>query len=388
MSPPSFARSARRPDASPPPRVAVFCRVVDNYGDAGVCWRLARQLAAEHAARVTLWIDRPSTLSAIAPAHGTTAGVTVRQWDDAADVAGDDRIVVSAFGCELPAAVRRRVTGAHAPLWVNLEYLSAEDWVEGCHGLASTRPQDGAVEHFFYPGFTPATGGLLREARLLAERDAFVAGDGPARWLADRGLARQPGERIASLFCYPDAPVADWLALLAGGATRWRVLVPAGIADAGIAAFLGAPLAVGAAAQRGRLTLQRFALMPQPDYDRLLWSCDLNLVRGEDSWIRAHWAARPFVWQPYPQVGGAHLGKLEAFLRRFAAGGGPADAAGAAAMMRAWSGDGRLPAAWAAFAGALVSGDGLAAVYRRWCDRLAGQRDLCTALLEFCENRL
>ena len=35
----------------------VFCRVVDNYGDAAVCWRLARQLADEHGARVRLWID-------------------------------------------------------------------------------------------------------------------------------------------------------------------------------------------------------------------------------------------------------------------------------------------------------------------------------------------
>ncbi|HET9045379.1 MAG TPA: elongation factor P maturation arginine rhamnosyltransferase EarP, partial [Casimicrobiaceae bacterium] len=35
----------------------VFCKVVDNFGDAGVCWRLARQLVAEHDLAVTLWID-------------------------------------------------------------------------------------------------------------------------------------------------------------------------------------------------------------------------------------------------------------------------------------------------------------------------------------------
>jgi hypothetical protein len=40
----------------------VHCRVIDNYGDAGVCWRLSRQLAAEHALDVTLWIDRLATL--------------------------------------------------------------------------------------------------------------------------------------------------------------------------------------------------------------------------------------------------------------------------------------------------------------------------------------
>jgi hypothetical protein len=59
-------------------------------------------------------------------------------------------------------------------------------------------------------------------------------------------------------------------------------------------------------------------MLSQEDYDRLLWSCDLNIVRGEDSWIRAHWAARPFIWQPYPQSEGAHRIKLEAFLKRIA----------------------------------------------------------------------
>ena len=35
----------------------IFCTVVDNYGDIGVCWRLARQLAAEHGFAVRLWVD-------------------------------------------------------------------------------------------------------------------------------------------------------------------------------------------------------------------------------------------------------------------------------------------------------------------------------------------
>ncbi len=35
----------------------IFCAVVDNYGDIGVCWRLARQLAHEHGMTVRLWVD-------------------------------------------------------------------------------------------------------------------------------------------------------------------------------------------------------------------------------------------------------------------------------------------------------------------------------------------
>lgn len=379
--------------------MALFCRVVDNYGDAGVCWRLARQLAAEHGARVTLWIDRPRTLAAIAPAAGTTAGVALRRWDDAADLAGDDRVVISAFGCELPAPVRRRLAAPDAPLWLNLEYLSAEDWVEGCHGLASPKPADAVVEHFFYPGFTPATGGLLRERGLLQERNALQTGNAAARWLAAKGMDPAPGERRISLFCYPDAPLPAWLALLAAGPAPTRLLLPAGVAEDAVSALLGAPLPVGASARAGALALHRHPMLAQDDYDRLLWCCDLNFVRGEDSWVRAHWAARPFVWQPYPQDAATRRIKLDAFLARFAQAAGPIDEA--AEMMRAWCGaeaataapapsapDTATPAitrAWPRFESAL---ERLAPRYRAWCDRLAAQPDLASTLVDFCRKRL
>ncbi|MBA2674559.1 elongation factor P maturation arginine rhamnosyltransferase EarP, partial [Ramlibacter sp.] len=68
------------------------------------------------------------------------------------------------------------------------------------------------------------------------------------------------------------------------------------------------------AAPDSRLGIQFLPLMPQPEYDHLLWSCDLNFVRGEDSLVRALWAGRPFVWQIYPQDDGAHHAKLDAFL--------------------------------------------------------------------------
>ncbi|GAA4412686.1 elongation factor P maturation arginine rhamnosyltransferase EarP [Quisquiliibacterium transsilvanicum] len=408
----------RRPD-SVPLRLAIFCRVVDNYGDAGVCWRLARQLAMEHRMPVDLWIDRPQILAAIAPVRGPgpAEGVTVRAWHDAAGLDGGEQVVVSAFGCELPPPVRRRLAAPGAPLWVNLEYLSAEDWVDGCHGLASTRPADGAIEHFFYPGFGEATGGLLREAGLLADRDRFLAQGGPQRWLEDRGLAPTPGPRTASLFCYPDAPVEAWLGLLAAGSAPWQVLVPEGTADAAVSAFLGGPLAAGGTARRGALTLHRFELLPQEEYDRLLWSCDLNFVRGEDSWVRAHWAGRPFVWQPYPQDAQTRRTKLDAFLARFAQQAGTIDEA--AELMRAWgpvstddleAPQERAPSegapsreapcrkaqpapapglpvarAWPRFEAALPRMEG---AYRRWTGHLAAQDDLATRLLAFCRDRL
>jgi hypothetical protein len=38
------------------------------------------------------------------------------------------------------------------------------------------------------------------------------------------------------------------------------------------------------------------------------------LVRGEDSFVRAQFAGKPFIWDIYPQDIDAHLKKLDAFL--------------------------------------------------------------------------
>lgn len=45
----------------------IFCSVVDNYGDIGVTWRLARQLAAEHDLDVRLWVDDLAAFVRVCP---------------------------------------------------------------------------------------------------------------------------------------------------------------------------------------------------------------------------------------------------------------------------------------------------------------------------------
>ncbi len=334
---------------------------------------------------MTLWIDAPQVLRAIAPDAApefATPALAVRPWDDARPGDGDRRVAVSAFGCDLPATVRASLPA----LWVNLEYLSAEPWIDGCHGLASRKPDGSAIEHFFYPGFTAASGGLLRERGLIEARTAFRAEGNPERWLTANGFDVRPGERRISLFCYPDAPVGRLLARLADEPTPTHLLVPEGVADAQLREFLGQTLAPGASARRGPLRIERFALLPQDDYDRLLWSCALNFVRGEDSWVRAIWSGTPFVWQPYRQPEHAHRAKLDAFLARFEHAGDAPEATGvSAALMRAWS-DGADPGpAWTACCAMLP---GIAIAHARWTHALAGTTDLATRLVAFCAARM
>jgi uncharacterized repeat protein (TIGR03837 family) len=285
----------------------IFCKVIDNHGDIGVCWRLAADLAGR-GERVRLWIDDAGALAWMAPRGA--AGVEVLPWD-ASSTAEPGDVVVEAFGCELDDAFVASIAKAaqargRQPAWINLEYLSAEAWVERCHGLPSpvlSGPGAGLVKRFFYPGFTPRTGGLLREPDLLGRQQRF---DRKA-WLAEHGIAWR-GERVISLFCYEPPGLAAWWAQLVGAAEPVLLLVTPGRAAAAMRSLLQT------GASTGPVTVHWLDLLTQREYDHLLWSCDFNCVRGEDSFVRALWAGRSFAWHIYPQDDGAHAAKLDAFL--------------------------------------------------------------------------
>lgn len=334
----------------------IFCQIIDNFGDAGVSWRLARQLVVEHGWRVRLIIDDPALIRQFAPEQTC---VEILRWQgDCAGIKPAD-VVIECFACTLPAryveAMRQR---ARPPVWLNLEYLSAEDWVVGCHGLPS--PQAGLQKFFFFPGFVPGTGGLLCER--------------------DRAVPKPPtfdGALEISLFCYENPKLPALLEAWRDGRQPIRCHVCAGLPQPQVAAWLGKAFSPGDSIQRGNLTLSALPFLTQRDYDALLDRCHLNFVRGEDSFVRAQWAERPFVWQAYPQTGHAHLAKLAAFLNLYA------DESAVRDFFFAWNGEGLLD--WPAFAARLPA---LAEKAPGWARKIAAHGDLATNLVKFCLARL
>lgn len=317
---------------SPRRTLDLFCKVIDNFGDIGICWRLARQLRHEHDIDVTLWVDDLMSFQRICPdvvigaESQQVAGVTVRHWHDAAEMPTPEEvadIVIEFFGCDIPpnylAAMAAR---PRPPVWLNLEGLSAEEWVEGCHTLPSPHGQYSLTKYFFFPGFTPRTGGLLCESSLVAQRSIFQNDAVASRqFLQALGLTpAEIGSFKVSLFCYPHAPVAELFNAWQGGDVPMTCLVPEGVAVDAVNAFFGAPAMAGSMHRRGALTVRVLPFIPQPSYDKLLWACDVNFVRGEDSFVRAQWANRPFVWHIYPQDKNLHHVKLNAFLQNYAVG--------------------------------------------------------------------
>ncbi|MGZ5184498.1 MAG: elongation factor P maturation arginine rhamnosyltransferase EarP [Caldimonas sp.] len=351
---------------------SIFCRVVDNFGDIGFAWRLAADLGARGEA-VRFAADDPTALAWMAP-HGAP-GVEVIGCNDAG--AADSDVLVETFGCGFPPAVQAKLDSATVPpVCIDVEHLSAEPYARRSHGLPSPRfTAQGAPRPtwFFYPGFDEGTGGLLREPGLLEQRQSF--GDG-RRWLAARGIETNDAERRVSLFCYRNPALDALLDALAAAPTL--VLLTPGPATEQARALLGPGL------QRGLLRAATLPALAQADYDRLLWSCDLNLVRGEDSLVRALWAGAPFLWQIYPQDDGAHAAKLQAFLDAFLR----AAPAGLATRIRqafsSWNGLGAT-AGPARFD--LPEAGPWAAHCRGWRDQLAARRDLTGSLLEFAASK-
>ena len=374
----------------------IFCKVVDNYGDIGVAWRLARQLAAEHQAAVRLWVDEIDSLERLCPAADATLdqqtvdGVEVRRWNASAGQARPAEVVIEAFGCALPDAYIATMAGAvRAPVWINLEYLSAENWVAGCHGLPARHAQLPLTRHFFFPGFSADTGGLIRERGLYDARDAFQASSVAKRhfWARLQVPKRARHEWRVSLFCYANAPVPELLTGLSAHPHPVRLVVAQGPAAIQVADWFGCASTPGTQAELGNLGISIIPFVEQSDYDKVLWGCDLNLVRGEDSFVRAQWAGRPLVWHIYPQGENAHEVKLAEFTRRYTHGLHAPRREAVERFFRAWNG---LDAGAASFAeiwrSFAANQSALRLHAEDWAWRLAEQTDLAAQLVEFVQK--
>lgn len=306
------------------PTCWLFCTVIDNFGDIGVSWRLAKMLAAEHRMQVYLWLDNEAALRALCPdlppLPCTYQSIRLNLWQENRSINGLESaaapdLVIETFGCRLPEAVEQQARRPQT-LWLNWEYLSAESWAEAMHGKASLQA-DGSRKYFWLMGFSEKSGGLLREQDYRAPDAAELCA-----WRAALPVPPADGSPEWLLFGYLSPIWAEWLAcwqslnlsatlLLAGSQIIDSLKTAGAIADDA----LSEP---GSSLTLGRLRLIRLPFVPQSEFDRLLHHSDLLMVRGEDSFVRAQLSGKPFLWHIYPQDEAAHIDKLHAFWRQAA----------------------------------------------------------------------
>ncbi len=315
-----------------PLRWYIFCRVIDNLGDAGVCLRLARELAGR-GQLIELWIDRPGILDWMEPSlhphikvfdWPNEGAMTEHTNDDQGGVSTtgyglNDSIdvIVEAFGCEIPESFKKILSkqaeqGTQKTQWINLEYLSAESYAEQNHGLLSpvlSGPGVGAKKWFFYPGFTERTGGLILEQSVHQKIIQSQPSPPPS-------LSRRKTRLRVGLFCYAHAPLKSLLDTIKhqdwadNGIT---LNIPQGEAQRIVNQSID-EFASHDGLSHVDIDVCNFDRLTQNEFDEMLWSNDLNFVRGEDSLVRAIWVGKPWIWQIYKQSDGAHETKLNALL--------------------------------------------------------------------------
>ena len=376
-------------------RCDLFCSVVDNFGDIGICWRLARQLQTEHQWQVTLWVDDLVSFQKIC--HGINPilatqqqqQVLIRHWTAVLpELSEADKpdMVIEALACTIPSCYLHWMASfSEKPLWLNLEYLSAEDWVHGCHALPSPHPQLPLQKYFFFPGFTPQTGGLLREQGLIDSLTKITAiAELQQQFWCGLGLAdAMDYQQKISLFAYSQAAIEPWLNQLAAAEQTTLLLVPQGqLATDLIQLF--SELKTGRLDKKS-LSIRILDFMPQPKYDQLLACCDINFVRGEDSVIRAQWAGKPFIWQIYRQDEQAHLIKLDAFLHKYLQQASEEQKDCLKNLHMAWNLEQDISTEFALFSN---FSEQIQKHNKKWQEYLIQQQDLASNLVRFAENKL
>lgn len=268
----------------------LFCTVIDNFGDIGVCWRLAKELRNRMNMNVILFLDDTRALPWLAPDFANEPHIHIKKWQENqwADLENvpPAHIVIETFACELPENVRQQIK-QNQSVWVNWEYLSAENWAVRTHTMQSLQA-DGYPKYFWQMGFVPESGGLLREQHFRQQK-----------WIS----SCQPNSLKIFMFGYESD---TWQTTL----QTWQQLdLPAELHLFGNQI----PQSLGNHLFSGSLNITSRPFVPQAEFDDLLAQYDLLFVRGEDSFVRAQFSGKPFFWHIYPQDELAHLDKLDAF---------------------------------------------------------------------------
>ena len=289
----------------------LICKVIDFFGDIGVAWRIAKQLKVDFSIEVHLLVDDLMTTQRLIPSldislkKQTIDGICIYHCDfseDSKSLPSPPAFVFNLFNIDLPHAYKALIQSGKSK-YIAIEYLSAEPWVDNFHLKPSIDPESGLIKTFFYPGFTNQTGGLIREKDLLLRREAFTQA---RRDKIIKSFGGNPDFYSISLFYYPTQKIETFLGVMDIMKKPIQFFIPQYLLDL----------------LKAKKNYQHLHIIPYPflshdDFDDLLWSCNLNFVRGEDSWIRALWAGKPFIWQPYVQENNIHLIKLKAFLRSY-----------------------------------------------------------------------
>ena len=282
--------------------IDIFCQVIDNYGDVGVAYRLAREFKRVYPnKKLRFVINQIEELNLIRKSED----IEVILYKDISKIENSADLIIESFGCEIPKKYMDKAL-KNSKLIINLEYFSAEKWVDDFH-LQESFLGGNLKKYFFIPGLSEKSGGILLDNEFLERKKKVEANK---EYYLEKFGIKEKYDLIGSVFSYEknfDSLIEELKKL---GKKIILLILSEKTQKNFIKYFDNGN-------NYDKIKFVKLPFFTYDKYEELLALCDFNLVRGEDSFVRALLLGKPFLWHIYPQDENTHIEKLESFLEKY-----------------------------------------------------------------------
>ncbi len=282
--------------------IDIFCQVIDNYGDVGVAYRLAREFKRVYPnKKLRFVINQIEELNLIRKSED----IEIILYKDISKIENSADLIIESFGCEIPKEYMDKAL-KNAKLIINLEYFSAEKWVDDFH-LQESFLGGNLKKYFFIPGLSEKSGGILLDNEFLERKKKVEANK---EYYLEKFEIKEKYDLIGSVFSYEknfDSLIEELKKL---GKKIILLILSEKTQKNFIKYFDNGN-------NYDKIKFVKLPFFTYDKYEKLLALCDFNLVRGEDSFVRALLLGKPFLWHIYPQDENIHIKKLESFLEKY-----------------------------------------------------------------------
>ncbi len=282
--------------------IDIFCQVIDNYGDVGVAYRLAREFKRVYPnKKLRFVINQIEELNLIRKSED----IEIILYKDISKIENSADLIIESFGCEIPKEYMDKAL-KKSKLIINLEYFSAEKWVDDFH-LQESFLGGNLKKYFFIPGLSEKSGGILLDNEFLERKKKVEANK---EYYLEKFEIKEKYDLIGSVFSYEknfDSLIEELKKL----DKKIILLILSEKTQKNFIKYFDN------GNNYDKIKFVKLPFFTYDKYEELLALCDFNLVRGEDSFVRALLLGKPFLWHIYPQDENTHIKKLESFLEKY-----------------------------------------------------------------------
>lgn len=305
----------------------IFCEIIDNFGDIGVVYRLAKEFKSIYNEEVNIRVFL-NRLDEFLSLNKRAKNIGYQKIDGIEYITNEylaknictfspANVIIEAFGCNVLEGYLEKAKDDSA-LLINLEYLSGESWIDEVHLMESPIGAKKLKKYFFMPGFKESTGGVIVD-KLFLDRKIKVQNDPQIYYKKYLPDLIDKDYFIGTIFSY-EKNFLPLLNVLLKNEKNNCLLVLGEKSQESMRVILKE--FNFAEVSNGNFDFENIKIkfMPfleQEEYEELINLVHYNFVRGEDSFIRALLTGKPFMWHIYLQDEMAHMDKIDGFIERY-----------------------------------------------------------------------